>query len=259
MGELFELGAGIPPLAIALAFMIPAAIAVYWYGNRRARDQYSGRRRGHDDDAPLDEEFRAQVRRFQDRDSAGRIADAPAGMVMLRGVVTGSDVNLGGAEGRECVWRNRADGRRGSAVGAEILFFRDPSGQAAIEGIERAQVIAPAERGGRSVEWVGLYLGDEIEVIGRFVPEPAGENGEAASADPSARIYGTLGQDGKLHVRLVRRPPPAAAEANASADADAPEAPIVAPDSPTPPDPSPAADNPVEPAAPRAQSREKHP
>ncbi len=219
MGELFELGAGIPPLAIALAFMIPLAIAVYWYGNRRVGNQFGGglsRGRWGQDDEPLDEAFRAQVRRFQDRGNPGEIADAPAGMVMLRGVLTGADTDLGGAKGRECLWRNRADGRRGAAVAAEIVFFRDASGQAAIEGLERALVIAPPERGGRGLEWVGLYRGDEIEVIGRFEPEPAPE--DAASADPSARIYGTLGQDGKLHVRLVHRPPAPTPEATPEAE-----------------------------------------
>jgi len=229
MGELLEIGAGIPPLAVALAFMIPIAIAVYWYGNRRVNKLSGGLGRGRwgEDDEPLDEEFRAQVRRFQDRDNPGQIADAPAGLVMLRGVLLGADVNLGGAKGRECVWRNRADGRRGSAVSAEIVFFRDPTGQAALEGLERALVIAPPEKGGRSVEWVGLYLGDEIEVIGRFVPEPKPESlgtDDAPAADPSARIYGTLGQDGKLHVRLVRRPPPLPAKSPTNApDEGAPE------------------------------------
>ncbi len=245
MGELFELGAGIPPLAIALAFMIPLAIAVYWYGNRQAGNQFGGglrRGRWGENDEPLDEAFRAQVRRFQDRDNPGEIADAPPGMVMLRGVLTGADVNLGGAEGRECIWRNRADSPRTTAVAAEIVFFRDGSGQAAIEGLERALVIAPPEKGGRSVEWVGLYLGDTIEVIGRFEPE-AQPPEEGSNADPSARIYGTLGQDGKLHVRLVHRPPRPAADDNAKS----PTEPLQdSPDDTTSDD---AAADPVDPAA----------
>ena len=39
MDDLLDLGAGIPPLAIVLAFMIPLAITVYWYGNRRFGQQ----------------------------------------------------------------------------------------------------------------------------------------------------------------------------------------------------------------------------
>ena len=74
------------------------------------------------------------------------------------------------------------------------------------EGFERAQVVAPEEKTGasRGHEWIGLYLGDEVEVIGRFTPE----SDVAEGGDPSAQVYGSLGQDGKLHVRLVRRPPP---------------------------------------------------
>ena len=41
-------------------------------------------------------------------------------------------------------------------------------------------------------------------MIGRFTPE----SDVAEGGDPSAQVYGSLGQDGKLHVRLVRRPPP---------------------------------------------------
>ena len=227
MGELLELGAQIPPLAVALAFLVPLAIAVYWYGNRQVGDP-SARRRGRgrwgENDDALDEAFRAQIRRFQDRDKPGTIALAPAGMVMLRGVLSGADQNLGGAEGRECVWRNRADAPRAAAVAAEIVFFRDASGIAVIEGLEHAQVISPSEPGARSIEWVGLYLGDEIEVIGRFEPEPEPANEEAQEAqDPLARIYGSLGQDGKLHVRLCRRPAPAT-PATATATKAEPEA-----------------------------------
>lgn len=224
MGELLELGARIPPLAIALAFMVPLAIAVYWYGNRQVGDPLARRRRGRgrwgEDDDAFDEAFRAQVRRFQDRDNPGTISQAPAGMAMLRGVLSGADQNLGGAKGRECVWRNRADARRGAAVGAEIVFFRDSSGIAVIEGLERAQVISPTEGGARSVEWVGLYLGDEIEVIGRFEPNTEPANAEAN--DPQAQIYGSLGQDGKLHVRLVRRPATATRAPATKADPEAP-------------------------------------
>ncbi|HFE45134.1 MAG TPA: hypothetical protein ENJ18_06510 [Nannocystis exedens] len=232
MGELLELGAQIPPLAVALAFLVPLAIAVYWYGNRQVGDP-SARRRGRgrwgENDDALDEAFRAQIRRFQDRDNPGTIALAPAGMVMLRGVLSGADQNLGGAEGRECVWRNRADAPRAAAVAAEIVFFRDASGIAVIEGLEHAQVISPSEPGARSIEWVGLYLGDEIEVIGRFEPESEPAKGEAQ--DPQARIYGSLGQDGKLHVRLCRRPV-VAAPATATATKTEPEAAFSPDDSP---------------------------
>ncbi|MCA9634780.1 MAG: hypothetical protein KC420_01965 [Myxococcales bacterium] len=235
--DLLELGSRIPPLAIALAFMIPIAIAVYWYGNRRFGSQLGSSLHRHDrfggGDGPVDREFQGQVRRFQERDRPARIADAPAGMVMLRGTLCGADQTLGGAPGRECVWRNRAEGRRDMAVGAEIAFLSDGSGQAAIEGLERAQVIAPAERGGRHLEWCSLYLGDEIEVIGRFVPDEEAAEGD----DPAARVYGSVGQDGKLHVRLCRRPPPPKGDdADADAKADPPKLPSKAPEPPRPAD-----------------------
>ncbi len=248
MGELLELGARIPTLAMVLAFMVPLAIAVYWYGNRQVGDPSARRSRGRgrwgEDDDAFDEAFRAQIRRFQDRDKPGTIAQAPAGMVMLRGVLSGADQDLGGAKGRECVWRNRADARRGAAVGSEIVFFRDSSGIAVIEGLERAQVISPTEGGARSVEWVGLYLGDEIEVVGRFEPDTEPTNAEAT--DPQARIYGSLGQDGKLHVRLVRRPAPATSAPATKAKTKAKtKAETKAPPSRTPD----AADDPVDTAA----------
>jgi len=211
MDGLLELSAQIPPFAVLLALLIPVAVAVAWYGNRRARHALGApgsRRFGGRSASPLDPAFMAAVRRFEDRGSAAEIAHAPAGLVMLRGVISGASATLGGAPGRECVWRNRADGRRDMAVGSEIVFLRDASGQASLEGLELAQVIAPREHVGPNLEWVSLYIGDQLEVVGRFDPEPA-PVGDA----PGAQIYGTLGADGKLHARVLRRPtPPHAAE-----------------------------------------------
>lgn len=218
MDDLYALGSKIPPLAVVLAFLIPLAIAVYWYGNRQLRgaSKTGGRRRyGGRSTSPLDPAFQAQVRRFEERQSFAAIAEAPAGMVMIRGVLAGAEPTLGGAPGRECVWRNRADGRRDMAVASDTVFMRDASGQACLEGLEGAQVIAPREKASHDVEWVGLYLGDEVEVIGRFAPEPA-----PVGDDPALRVYGSLGGDAKLHVRVARRPPPVQATAEpAPADA----------------------------------------
>jgi len=211
MDELLQLSAQIPPFAALLALLIPLAVAVAWYGSRRARfggGAAATRRFGGRSASPLDPAFMAAVRRFEERGAAAEIARAPAGLVMLRGAISGAATTLGGAPGRECVWRNRADGRRDMAVASEIVFIRDASGQASLEGLEGAQVIAPREHVGPNLEWVSLYIGDEIEVIGRFDLEPA-PIGDA----PSAQIYGSLGLDGKLHVRVLRRPsPPEAAE-----------------------------------------------
>ena len=224
MDDLYALVEQIPPFAVALAVLVPLAIAVAWLGSRRARAGGGGlqrprRRYGDRSLSPLDPAFQAQVRRLEERQRVTAIADAPADLVLLRGVLAGADTTLGGAPGRECVWRNRADGRRDMAVAADTVFLRDPTGQAALDGLERAQVIAPPERAGRDRAWVGLYLGDEVEVIGRFVPEPA-----PVGADPHARVYGTLGADAKLHLRVVRRPAPEpAAEPASPADPPAPD------------------------------------
>ncbi|MEZ4452180.1 MAG: hypothetical protein R3B09_22130 [Nannocystaceae bacterium] len=230
--DLTQIGAGTPKLAIVLAFMIPIAIAVYYLGNRRYRRDLGrtlgGRTRwGKPLDVPIDPTFAAQLRRFEER-PAGRIAEAPEGLCKVAGTLCGADVTLGGRPGFECVWRNRADGRRDMAVAAETVFLGDGTAQASIEGLEHAQVIAPIETGARNIEWQGLYLGDEVEVIGRLVLDPEAP----ASDDPSARILGTLGGDGKLHVRLVRRPawPSAPAEATEDAPTTASAGPAASPD-----------------------------
>lgn len=225
--DLLEMSSRMPSLAIVLAFLVPLAIAVYYLGNRRyhrdlSRTLSGGSRWGKAVDLPVDPAFAAQVRRFDERAPAP-IAEAPEGLCKLVGTLCGADVTLGGRPGFECVWRNRADGRRDMAVAAEVVFLRDDTAQASIEGLERAQVIAPIEKGARNIEWQGLYLGDEVEVIGRLVRDPDPEAAPVGD-DPKSRIVGTLGGDGKLHVRLRRRPPWPAPAAEAPA-AEAPAAP----------------------------------
>ena len=73
-----------------------------------------------------------------------------------------------------------------------------------------------------------LLLGDEVEVVGRFKHERFGQD-----PDPTRLVYGTLGADGSLHVRVCKREP------SARDDLSLPEAPATDP-SPAEPGPSPA-------------------
>ena len=63
-------------------------------------------------------------------------------------------------------------------------------------------------------EWISLYVGDEVEVLGRFTPERV----EGDADDPREVVYGTLGADGPLEVRLVQRPPVEEAEPEPSTE-----------------------------------------
>ena len=45
-------------------------------------------------------------------------------------------------------------------------------------------------------------LADEVEVVARFKPERFGQD-----PDPTRLVYGTLGADGSLHVRVCKREP----------------------------------------------------
>ncbi|MCA9689219.1 MAG: hypothetical protein KC636_06390 [Myxococcales bacterium] len=202
------------PLWIPL--LIPAAILVYYFGFRRFQATVTGRaleprgRRWDDGGGELDAEFTGIVERATRRQLITPIAQAQAAPVMIRGTLVNADGNLGGAPGRECVWRNRAHARRDAAIGSEMVVIADGSGRAILENLERAQVIAPAEQVSAHHESVSLYLGDEVEVIGVFAPERHGED-----AEPSAQVYGTLGADGRLHVRLHARPRPPASQEDA--------------------------------------------
>ena len=122
------------------------------------------------------------------------------------------------APGRECVWRNRSDAPRDTAIAAEIVVVADATGRATLENLGLAEVVAPDEKQGtRSSR--ALYLGDEVEVIGRFKPERFGQD-----PDPTRLIYGTMGADGHLYVRVVHRPTAAqAAVSSATPPASAPQ------------------------------------
>jgi hypothetical protein len=211
-----------------LAILVPVAVLVFSVGSRRVRAQL-GRAailpRGRDRSAPghghqRDEAWRTAIERLEAR-APTPIAEAPSGLVRIEGVITGSTGNLGGAPGRECVWRNRAGAGPQTAVATELLFVADPSGRCGVEELEQARVIAPVDKVGAHYESTSLRIGDRVEVIGRFEREVLGED-----EDPTRLVYGTLGGDGRLDVRVLERPSPEpnAAEPHPEPEAAAPDA-----------------------------------
>lgn len=191
------------------AILVPIALLVVWYARREFR-----RNRGDTSLRPAgrlflrssprvrEQAWRAQIARLEARPPTA-IAAATRAPVRVVGLLRSASGNLGGPQGNECVWRNRAGARPQSAVGAELVILADETGRVGIEGIEAAFVIAPAEHHSHHHENVSLYLGDRVEVFGEFDPEPAtGENEKATSAE---LVYGTLGARGPLEIRLVER------------------------------------------------------
>lgn len=187
--------------------LIPLAILVYWYGNRRLQRQFGRNteprgRRSPRPSAKEDPQFAAMVSRMLQRGLVTPAAEAPAGPVMMRGVLTTADATLGGAPGRECIWRNRSDAPRDAAVAAEYVSLADATGRVMIENLGLAEVVAPEDKVGPHRAYRSLLLGDEVEVVARFSPERFGED-----PDPTRLVYGTLGADGNLHVRVCKREP----------------------------------------------------
>jgi hypothetical protein len=179
-----------------LAVLIAAAVAVLMAGNlvtRRRPRRGSTRPRG---------DFDLDVARMQDLPVTA-IAEAKAGPVHLEAVLVSSTGSLGGAPGRECVWRNRHAGSRSTAVGSELVIAQDASGQVGVERLEQARVLAPKDPGGARHEFASLYLGDRVQLLGRFRRERYGDD-----LDPDRRVYGMLGVDSDVQIKLLERPAP---------------------------------------------------
>ena len=205
LGEVGELPARWPYI---VAVLIPVAILVYWLGNLRVQRQLSarnteprGRRepRGRHKEDP---QFAAMVGRMFQRGLVTPIATAPEGPVLIRGVLAAADGSLGGAPGRECVWRNRSGAGPHTAIAVELVTVADATGRATLENLATADVVAPEDRLGPHRASCALQLGDEVEVVGRFKHERFGQD-----PDPTRLVYGTLGADGSLHVRVCKREP----------------------------------------------------
>ena len=195
-----------------LAILVPVAVLVFSVGSRRVRAQLGSRAilpQGRGRSAPgrghrRDEEWRRAVEGLESR-APTSIAKAETGLVRIEGVITSATGHLGGAPGRECVWRNRAGAGPGTAVATELLFVADASGRCGVEELEQARVIAPVDKVSAHYESTSLYVGDRVEVIGRFERDVVGEH-----EDPTRLVYGTLGGDGRLDVRVLERPEPEA-------------------------------------------------
>jgi hypothetical protein len=200
-----------------LAILIPIAVLVFSVGTKRVKSQLGtrGRERSVSDDGyRRDEAWRTAVDRLEAKPPTP-IASAQSGLVRIQGVITGATGNLGGAPGRECVWRNRAGAGPKTAVAAELVFLADDSGRCGLEELEQARVVAPVDKVGMHYESTSLYIGDRIEVIGRFERDVLGED-----EDPTRLVYGTLGGDARLDVHVRER---ASVEKDAEVGPKAPE------------------------------------
>jgi len=211
---------------LALVFF---ATVVVWFARRQAfaNRMDGGRARGRPDWA--DPKWRARVKALEAADPTA-IASAGAEAVRVVATIASAPQTLGGAGGRECVWRNNAGAGPDTAIASELVFVADASGRCAIDSLEHARVVAPIERPARvskvratstRPEHVALYIGDEVEIFGRFAPERTGDD-----PDPTKLVYGTLGADGPLEIRLRTRPtaPASPSTADESAAPDAPPA-----------------------------------
>lgn len=215
--EPVELEAGDDPFAMFggwdsgqllwLAILVPIAVLVFSVASRRTRSQVGSASflpKGRDRFVPggyaRDEGWRATVERLEQRVPTA-IADAQNGPVRIEGVIVRASGNLGGVPGRECVWRNRAGAGPKTAVASELLIVRDDSGRCGVEELAAARVTAPTDKVGAHYESTSLYVGDRVEVIARFEREVVGED-----EDPTQLVYGTLGSDGRLDIRVLERP-----------------------------------------------------
>ncbi len=199
-----------------LALLITVAIAVLTISNvmmkRRARSgSAGGRHRG---------DFDLEVAKMEQLPVTS-IAAARRGPVHLQAVLVSSSGSLGGKPGRECVWRNRYGGARSTAVGAELVIAQDGTGQVGLDGLEFARVLAPKDPSAGKHEFASLYLGDRVELLGYFSPEPHGD-----AENPSERVFGMMGVDSQVQVKVVDRPTEPATSVS-DADPDEP------PDQPT--------------------------
>jgi hypothetical protein len=191
-----------------LAILVPVAVLVFSVASRRTRAQLGSSAllpRGRDRPAPgrgpaRDVAWRATVERLEQRVPTP-IANAQHGPVRIEGIIAKATGNLGGAPGRECVWRNRSGAGPQTAVASELLIVRDDSGHCGVEELEGARVAAPIDKVGAHYESMSLHIGDRIEVIGTFEREVVGED-----QDPTQLVYGTLGTDGRLDIRVLERP-----------------------------------------------------
>lgn len=197
---------GLGPQLGLMLLLAALAVMVVWISRRTGkRNRHS---RGKKRPNWADPQWRAQVEVLQQ--SPTPIASAKPGDVCIIATLANSPLALGGPPERACVWRNTMGSDASTAIAAEIVFVADDSGRAALEHLERARVIAPPEpklasAPGRGTERArrvaALYLGDRVEIIARFDIDKAGDD-----ADPRQLVYGTLGAEGPVEIRVLERP-----------------------------------------------------
>jgi hypothetical protein len=206
---LTDLGNRLDPTWFLVAMLIPAAIVVLWFGNRSLRHfrgpgAFEPRGRPFfEGGGKKDVEFEKLRLRLEQR-AATPIAEAAAGTLRMEGTIIASAGTLGGTPGRECVWRNKVGGLPESAVASEAIVIADATGKAGVDNLEDARVTAPHDKHSVHHESMGLYMGDRVEVIGKFVPGLVGDD-----EDPTQNVFGAVGTSGPLVIRVLERPPPA--------------------------------------------------
>jgi hypothetical protein len=221
----FAVFGGLGPQLGLMLMLAAIAVMVVWISRRAGKGP---RGRGKRRPGWADPEWRAQVEAL--RASPTTIADAKPGDVCVIATLASAPLSLGGPPERACVWRNGMGADAATAIGAELVFVADDTGRAALEHLERARVIAPPEsaperrgsdRGARSGgertrRVAALYLGDRVEICARFDVDRAGDD-----PDPRNLVYGTLGAEGPIEVRVIERPAPVSAPAPENVDVPA--------------------------------------
>jgi hypothetical protein len=193
---------GLGPQLGVMLLLAAIAVMVVWVSRRAGKR--GGKSRGKKRPDWADPQWRATVESL--RESPTPIASAKPGNVCVIATLSNAPLALGGPPERACVWRNTMGSDASTAIAAELVFVADDSGRAAVEHLEHARVIAPPESApGRGTERArrvaALYIGDKVEIIGRFDIDKAGDD-----PDPRKLVYGTLGADGPLEIRVIERP-----------------------------------------------------
>ncbi len=215
-----------------VALVITVALFVLTLGSSMAKR--AGRRRGNTLNR---RDFSLEVARLESLPRTP-IAEAHDGPVHFEGVIASASETLGGEDGRERVYFNRAGAGRRTAVASELVLVRDESGQVSIEDLDGARVIAAKERraGARVSDAanISLRIGDRVQLLGYFRGEVHGHD-EA----PEQRVYGVLGGGKPVQVRVMALddppadPPPADTQAEPLSSSQ-PEPPSETEDVPTP-------------------------
>ena len=209
----FAVFAGIGPQLGLLLVLAAIAIAVVWYSRRQAaRRGVRGRKSQRPDWA--DPAWRKRVTELEEAEVTP-IAKAGATTMRVVATIAASPSAISGPPERACVWLNTVGASAEHALAVELVFIADDSGRCALEGLQHARVIGPRENAARDKRNVALYVGDKIEVFGTFTPERAGDD-----PDPRKLVYGTLGADGLLEIRVIERPEHAAESTPAPAGPD---------------------------------------